>query len=125
MPEPVTFLTGSKVSPADPVEVVKDTAVASFSASQQAAKNRYWSLTTGTSAFLPVNHYRASVVVDNSAGVGIVTITNDVYGTRAVPTGAQLELYTRGLSLVGSEAFEIAMAGGGSGTCKVWERSYI
>jgi len=122
--EPIPFYTGRQVSSENPTVIPAGTAVASFTAAQGAAKCRVWEITAAASpANLPVNLYRASVVVDNSAGDQVMNVTQNSQVTRHCPIATITELQL-GLDIVSTEAFSVVPAGTSSAACIVTERSF-
>lgn len=119
------FFTGKVVSPEDPTSIPAGTATSAFTAAQQNAKNRIWSLLAAASpANIPTNLYRASIWIDNSASTQACTLVQNSVTIRNVAAGAQLELQ-RKWAEIGTEAVSVVMAGTTIPACIVQETSYI
>ena len=119
------FFTGTTLSTEDPTTITAGTAVASFTAAQQNAKARLWSLTVAASpANLPANLYRGYVCIDNSASTVACALVQNGTTIRNIAAGAQLELW-RKMGEVGTEAFSVVMSNTTVPPCLVEERSYL
>jgi hypothetical protein len=129
MAEPYPFNTGRTVSQQAVVDITPGTVHASVTH----AKNRSWVLTTATAggaAFLPINHYRHLVTVDNTGCDQIAVIyfgsddsdrTADGDHELRVPAGAFWEMPRPPYK--GAMAVQL-MGISGTGACLVFETSY-
>lgn len=127
--EPIPFFTGKQKSTDSPVAVTAGTAPSSFSASQQNAKNRQWSLSTTDPALMPANPYRCSVHIDNMAG-GATAIVKLHDGTDTPPSEFVYSVPTNTAVILSVDRGEIGKGNmsvtldSAAGTTTVTESSY-
>lgn len=125
----VPFFTGKVLAEEAVTGIAPGTAVAAFTADEQNAKVRRWSLTTAASAaLLPYNPYRASIQIDNVLGGAEVKMyvgdsASDTQRVFTIPsaTGQIFEVHH---GQIGTGQMVIGLSADDSPGATITERSY-